>query len=1471
MKREDLLYFIGEYLNPMLCDLLSDGKVKRVDYNAEDKRIEITAEFEKFIPDDAMVEAQDSVKEKLSVNRVHIEGIYPPSEFSEKCYKTIVRELKSESAAVGSFLDEALFDYSEGVLNITAPRGWDILNNIGAPAFIEKYVKEHFSLNLSVNISGVDKENDTGNPESFEIEPVKISEEPKKKKQQPAAPKATFEDLPISLENSEVLYGKRITTPPIPLKNVLPDMQNVTVCGKIFGLDLHPTRDGNTTIISFKIADDTYAYTVKIINKNEFVANLTANLKDGKTYMINGKTEYDDYSKCNCIRPRAVMTAEMIQKTDDADEKRVELHLHTKMSQMDGLTSAATLVKRAIAWGHKAIAITDHGVVQAFPEAAAAAGSDIKVLYGMEGYYVDDSIRAVTGDTKMGFDGTFIIFDVETTGLRTGYDRLTEIGAVKYVDGVEVSSFQTFVNPERKIPKKISDLTHITDSMVAGAPKEGEATRKFFEWIGTDDAVLVAHNATFDTDMMKATCERNNIPYNFTHIDTLLLSQDLVENIKNFRLDTVAKELKLPNFDHHRADEDARILALIFEKLVERMKKKGINSVEEINDVIKPDPRKLKSWHIIFIAQNKVGLKNLYQMITASNLEYFHRNPRVPLSVLNQHREGVLVGSACEAGQLYQAVLAGKSHETQIKYAKIYDYLEIQPNGNNSFMLRDGTLESEEDLNDINRQIISLADEIGVPVVATGDVHFIDPKDAIFREIIMNAQGFSDADKQAPLYFRTTEDMLKEFEYLGEEKAREVVIENPNKIADMCEVIQPIPSGTYPPHIDGADEDLKRICNERMETLYGSPLPEYIRARLDKELDSIIEHGFAVLYMIAQKLVKDSMDHGYYVGSRGSVGSSFVAFAAGISEVNPLAPHYLCTECKHSEFFLNGEYGSGFDMPPKECPHCHKPMVRDGHDIPFETFLGFKGDKSPDIDLNFSSEYQFYAHRYTEELFGKEHVFKAGTIGTVAEKTAFGYVSKWVEEGTEKLLELREARRYEGSDLTQEENEKLNYFMNISVAEKERLAEGCTGVKRTTGQHPGGMVVVPGDKDAEDFTPIQHPADDPTSIHRTTHFDFHSLHDTILKLDNLGHEVPTMYKHLEDLTGTSVMDADVCDPKLYEMLTSPAPLGVTAEDIECPTGTLSLPELGTPFVIGMLTEAQPKNFSDMLQISGLSHGTDVWTGNAQELIKAGTCTISEVIGTRDSIMVYLIHKGVENEMAFKIMEIVRKGKAPKLLTEEHKQAMRDNNVPEWYLESCLKIKYMFPKAHAAAYVIAAMRLAWYKLYYPVEYYATYLTVRGGDLETKTVLAGRQAVKERMDELNAKIKSHTASDKEGDVYTSLQVMNEMMARGVELLPIDIYHSMGTRYIVEDGKIRLPFASIPGCGENAALSLENARYKKIKVKNDDGTEEEKITDEIDEFLSIEDVQQRSRAPQTIIDVLEENGAFASLPKTTQLSFF
>ena len=1426
MKDRDLLGFIGKLIEASLRTDFEGAMVQSIELR-EDRLLLITAEFPRFVGYRKVKKAAHQIRVNLGIDDVVIHERYAPELLTEECIPDFTAALRDLKAASNGFLEgaPATFDGQNLVYHPTS--GVDILQQIEAAPCLERYIAETFGVRVTVSFEGDSGTVSVDSPEYIKmqnaaVDPINFTaaEDLAEKK-----PQREYPDLPLSYHRANAIYGNKIKTKPKPICEIDPMDGNVVVWGDVFNVDVRETRDGTRNIIVFNVTDYTGSYTVKIFELKENCKDIVGALKDGVTVVVRGHVAQDNFIHDNVIMARAVMTADKLAEKDEEPEKRVELHMHTSMSAMDGITSAEKLVKRAISWGHRAVAITDHGVCQAFPEARNAAGNKIKVVYGIEGYYVDDSVKIFNGDRNISLDGEFVVFDVETTGLRTGYDRLTEIGAVRFVDGMEKDSFSIFVNPERPIPERITELTGITDQMVANAPKEGEAVRRFLEFCG--DAVLVAHNAEFDTSCLKAACARNGIAYNLSHVDTLIMAHSLVDDVKNYKLDTISNYFKLPKFNHHRADDDARALERIFVELIKLARAQGAETTADLNTKLKgANPKKLPSRHIIIIAKNTVGLKNMYKLVTKSNLEYFYRNPRIPRSELIAHREGLIVGSACEAGELYQAVLEGKPEERLLEIADFYDYLEIQPSGNNMFMVRNGTLDGVQDIEELNKAIIHLADRLGKPVVATCDVHFMDKDDAVYREIIMAGQGFTDASDQAPLYFRKTADMLREFSYLDEKTAREVVIENPNKIADMCEILKPFPDGTFPPDIPGSDQTLTDICFERMKAHFGDPLPELVEKRLNKELESIIKHGFAVLYMIAQKLVKNSMDHGYYVGSRGSVGSSFVAFASGISEVNPLPPHYLCMDCKHFEAFENGEYGSGFDMPPKNCPNCGKPMSRDGHNIPFETFLGFKGDKSPDIDLNFSGEYQFYAHRYTEELFGLDHVFKAGTIGTLADKTAYGFVKKWLESKGK----------------------------TVSRAEEDRLTLGCVGIKRTTGQHPGGMVVIPNNRVAEDFTPIQHPADDVDKGLRTTHFDFHAMHDTILKLDNLGHDVPTLYKYLEDMTGISVMDADVCDPQIYKLLETPEPLGVTAEDIECPTGTLSLPELGTPFVLQMLMDAKPKNFSDMLQVSGLSHGTDVWLGNAKDLIADGTCTISEVVGTRDSIMVYLINKGLDPSMAFKIMEITRKGKAPKLLTDEHKQAMRDHGVPEWYIQSCLKIKYMFPKAHAAAYVIAAMRLAWYKLYYPLEYYATYMTVRGEDLDTKSILAGRPAVKAKMAEIKEKMNRKEATAKEEGTYTSLQVVNEMMARGIQFLPVDVYKSSAATYSIEDGKIRLPFSSLSGVGEAAAKALEAAR--------NDGN---------GEYISVDDLQLRSGASKTLITALEELGALDSLPKSTQISFF
>ena len=1225
-----------------LSQAFASCEVENIRIFKEKRLMELDLVFGGLVTDSVLSKAQKTICEKLLLDSALIHPKMPPESFSPEFYSSLIERTNKAVAASNGFFKGSTCDFDGKTLTVTLTHGGaDILRSCGCDTFMANTVRKLFSREVSVVFDGAD----------VSVEDEQVKRMIKKAEENTPTPvfvreqaetgklkeHKTVEGVPLYLETAKPIYGNKITKPPVPIKSVSPEDGSCVVWGDIFSFESRETRDGRSCIITFNVSDGTYAYSCKVFERKEHCEKLLEKLKDGVTVLLRGDITYDKYSGENVISPRAISLVDKIPPTDDAEEKRVELHLHTKMSMMDGMTDAADLVKRAIAWGHKAIAITDHGVVQAFPEATAAAGDKIKIIYGMEAYYIDDS------------------------------------------------------------------------------------SRSFDEW---------------------------------------------------------KKE------------------------------------------------KKARYYHMIILARNNTGLKNLYKLISLSNLQYFHRRPIIPRSELVKLREGLIIGSACEAGELYRAVVNGESEERILEIASFYDYLEIQPCGNNEYMIRSEKyphVNSVEDIQYFNKKIIHIADKLGKLVVATCDVHFIDPGDSVYRAILMAGQGFPDADKQAPLYLRNTGDMLKEFSYLGEDTAKEVVITNPGIIADMTERIVPIPSGNFPPSIDGADEELKKLCWEKTKRLYGDDVPEYVANRLTRELDSIIKHGFGVLYIIAQKLVKNSEDHGYLVGSRGSVGSSYVANAAGISEVNPLAPHYRCPECRHSEFFLDGSVGSGYDLPPKNCPHCGVPMERDGHDIPFETFLGFKGDKSPDIDLNFSGEYQSRAHRYTEELFGITHVFKAGTMATVADKTAYGFVKKYLEERN----------------------------MNVSRAEEDRLTKGCTGVKRTTGQHPGGMVVVPNAYEAEDFTPVQHPSDDASKGMITTHFDFHALHDTILKLDNLGHDVPTLYKYLEDLTGIPAMKTDICDPKIYEMILSPAPLGVTAEDIDCPTGTLSIPEMGTDFVIGMLLEAQPKNFSDLLQVSGLSHGTDVWLGNAQELIKDGVCTISEVIGTRDSIMVYLMHKGVEPSIAFKIMEIVRKGKSKKLLTPELQQIMKDNGVEQWYIDSCMKIKYMFPKAHAAAYVSAALRLGWYKIYYPLEYYAAYMTVRGGDIDAVAVLAGRQAVKNRMAEIKEAGKA--AAPKDRNMYPGLQVVNEMMARGIEFLPVDIYKSDARVYKIEDGKIRMPFSALSGVGENAAIGLAQAR------------------EGVDTFVCVDDFAAKAGASSAVIDALRQVGALDGMPESRQISLF
>ncbi|MCL2106999.1 MAG: PolC-type DNA polymerase III [Oscillospiraceae bacterium] len=1435
-----LWIFFGDCLPGVEFPAETQGLLVRPAVNAAERRMHLELFGEEWIAPEAVERLCDGVAGATECRVTHMLR-FAPGCFGKSAFPWLLRRLPEDIVVAKGFLRGASLTCSEGVLRLTVSEtGKKVLDDANTAEWMRRFVLDHFDLALETELVACAAEVKPGPlPENPVLKPEKALEnkanaKAKARPERKAKSKDfTFDGLPFQTE--KIIYGTAIRSRPMEIDKIDPLDGSAVVWGEVFGFREITTRDNRKKILTFNLTDYSSSYPCKIFEEAENCRELLKHIKDGAFLLLRGAFVFDKYLGAHCLQPKAITIVRPVLPEDTAPVKRVELHLHTNMSEMDAVTGVEKLVERAARWGHKAIAVTDHGVAQAFPAAMEAGKKHgVKIIYGMEAYYVDDMPPVVLGAreaARVGFDQPIVVFDVETTGLSPRGDRIIQIGAARLERGEITGSFSTFVDPERPLPAKITELTKISQDMLAGAPKEWEAARAFADFCG--GALLAAHNAAFDTGFLTNLYKRHGGRFKNSCVDTLALAQLLLPEAKNYRLDTLAQLFRLSGFEHHRADDDARVTARI---LLELMRIARENHPASDGDFLwfqqgnlKADARKLRMHHMILLAENPAGLKNLYKLITKSNLRYFSRRPRVPRSELMAHREGLLVGSACEAGELYSAVLDGRDDAELLRIADFYDYLEIQPDGNNLFLTRAGRdgesprAENREELHEINRRIIRLADALEKPVVATGDLHFLDERDGLFREVLLTAQGFQDAQNQAPLYYRTTQDMLAEFAYLGEEAAFEVVVGNPNKIADRVQDMRPIPAGSFPPRIDGAEEELTRLCYGRMRAVYGDPLPEYVEKRLDKELKSIIKNNFAVLYVIAQKLVRESERQGYYVGSRGSVGSSFAAHAAGISEVNPLAPHYLCRSCRHSEFFLDGSVGSGFDLPPKDCPRCGASMQRDGHDIPFETFLGFDGDKQPDIDLNFSGEYQSRAHEYTAELFGGTHVFKAGTINTLAEKNSLGYVKKYLE-------------------LTGRE---------VSQAELDRLARGCTGVKKTTGQHPGGMVVIPADNEAEDFTPVQYPAND-ESKGMTTHFDFHALHDTILKLDNLGHDVPTMYKYLEQLTGIPIDKADVCDPRLYELFRSPEPLGVTAEDIGCDTGTLSLPEMGTSFVLGMLKEARPRCFSDLLQISGLSHGTGVWLGNAQELIKAGVCDISNVIGTRDNIMVYLMHKGLEPKMAFQITEIVRKGKAAKLLSQEHIGAMKKHGVEQWYIDSCMKIQYMFPKAHAAAYVIAAMRLAWYKLYHPLEYYAAYMTVRGEDLDTRAVLGGRSQIKARLAELRSKGKE--ASGKEQDMIPSLQVVGEMLARGIQILPVDIYKSHAAAYQLEDGRIRLPFASLEGVGDVAARQMHAAR------EDGEGA-----------YLSREDFKRRTGVSVQVMTFLEEIGALDALPKSTQLSFF
>ena len=1335
----------------------------------------------------------------------------------------MVEDLKRQDLPLNGFLDKAQISWENGAILFKIPTGTLFLESIQFPKRLAELIEKRTGYLPEVRLEGGAAVSEKQWEEHIRQKmPESTFKEDKKKP--PRIPGLDLTDKPIRIFHGKEFKPAQLT----PLIQLGGEGGKTMVWGDVFATEV---KGSFRKIYIVSITDYTGSINLKIRAQEGEDCSKWEELKKGSTLVIKGDCSYDKYERDYVLIPYDVMVVERRKREDHAPQKRVELHLHTKLSSMDGFCDPGEIVRTAHRMGHKAIAITDHGVVQGYPEAMLAADAiqkndpDFKLIYGLEAYYVNDMVPVVYGAQAAGsLDGSFVVFDVETTGLNPAQEQLTEIGAVLVENGQVTGRFGTFVNPGKPIPPRVVELTGITDSMVADAPTPVEAIKQFAEFAG--DRILVAHNGhRFDMLYMRKTAQEAGFELENAYIDTLPMAQALYPGLHNYKLDTVNKYLEIEPFNHHRAVDDAAALARIFCRMLADMKEKGISDVRQINTELggNGDVLKKKYNHLILLVQTSQGLRNLYKIISEAHVKYFFKRPRVPRSLINRYREGLLVGSACEAGELYRAVVEGQSFEELCNIAEFYDFLEIQPLGNNEYMLREHMVDSIEKIQEFNKTIIRVGEALHKPVIATGDVHFQDPEDATYRAILQAGNGFKDADNQAPLFYRTTEDMLDQFSYLPRKKAFEIVVTNPNKIADSIDgSIRAIPKGTYPPSIDGAEEQLRSATWNHAKEKYGDPLPELVEKRLQKELDSICGHGYAVLYVIAVKLVAYSNEHGYQVGSRGSVGSSAVAHFSGISEVNSLPPHYLCPKCKHSEFVTDGSVADGFDLPDKNCPVCGTPMLVDGHDIPFETFLGFYGDKEPDIDLNFSGEYQSHVHRYTEELFGKEFVFKAGTVSGLQDKTA--YVRKYLEERGR----------------------------IVNHAEENRLTQGCTGVKRTTGQHPGGMVVVPSNYEIYDFCPIQHPADDKEKGVLTTHFEFKYLHDTLLKLDELGHDVPTMYKYFEDMTGITMDKVPMNDPRVISLLTSTEALGVTPEQIDSQTGTFGIPELGTPFVRQMLLEAQPKNFSDLIQISGLSHGTDVWNGNAQDLIKNGVCTISDVIGCRDSIMTYLLHKGLEPKLAFNIMELTRKGKVAKNgFPEGAEEKMKECGVPDWYMDSCRKIQYMFPKAHAVAYLIAAIRLMWFKVYHPAAFYAVYFTVRGDDIDYEAAIGGQKVAWQHLQQVNARLKEEKKA-KDEDIQVSLQLVNEMLARGCEFLPIQLGKSRAKLYTLEDGKVRLPFMALKGVGESAAMALENA------------------TIHGEEYVSAQELQQACGVSTAVMESLKSVGALGDLPDTNQLSF-
>ena len=1422
-----------EIKNDFLYKKLSDVLVTKVVYYKENKIFYIYLSSKEIISYDILSSLREALLEELDYfSDIRIKMRY--NGLSRKSNKDIVKKnwdnilhiLKDLSPAIEGWKHNVEYMCIDDTLKIKIPKSmiYDSLKSKNCEYIIRHVFLEEFSIDLKVILEkAVDEKVDIKKI----LEKMDKEMEEKVREMQISSPKKVKDDeedkyvIKEEVEDENIIYGENVNALFEHICDINKNSKTVCITGEIFNIEIKELKNGKILLIA-DITDNTSSISCKLFLNDLNQDKVLSKISEGSYVRIKGDVIYDIFKRELTMTISGIRLEEKKPRVDTSDKKRVELHAHTQMSSMDALCNTKKLVKQAATWGHKAIAITDHGVVQAFPEAMdAGKANGIKILYGVEGYLVEDNAPIIRDANDKDLSQTFVVFDLETTGFSNKNDKITEIGAVKVKNFEIVDRFNELINPEKDISYKVQELTGITNDLIKDKPTIEEILPRFMEFVG--DSVLVAHNAEFDIGFINQKCKEMNIEFKNKSVDTLMLARILLPHLKRFKLNNLTKELGVPLHNHHRAVDDAAATAQIFIKFLDMLEKKGAKKLSDVNEVLGGiDYTKLKTKHITLIAQNLAGIKNLYKIVSDAHVNHFYRAPRILKSVLLEHKEGIIVGSACEAGEVFQAVKQNKNDDEIKEIIDLYDYIEVMPIDNNRFMIRNGEVKDEDELRDLNRRMIEVAKKFNKIPVATGDVHFIEKHEAVFRRVLKYAQGFGVDDEETYLHFRTTDEMLEEFKYLGEELAYEVVVENSNKVADMVEDFLPIPNETFPPVIEGSDTELREMCYNKATRIYGDPLPDVVKKRLDRELNSIISNGYAVMYIIAQKLVTKSLADGYLVGSRGSVGSSLAATMSDITEVNPLPAHYICEneDCKYSYFYAVGEWGSGVDLPDKDCPKCGRKLKKDGHDIPFEVFLGFEGDKEPDIDLNFSGSYQPVIHKYTEELFGEGHVYRAGTIGTVADKTAYGYAKKYVEEND----------------------------LDVTGAEVLRLAKGCTGVKRTSGQHPGGVMVIPNYKEVYDITPIQYPANDVNCGVITTHFDYHSISGRILKLDILGHDVPTIIRMIEDITGLDATTIPLDDKETMSIFTSTEALGVTPEEINCPIGSLAIPEFGTSFVRQMLLDTKPTTFAELVRISGLSHGTDVWLNNAQDLVVDKVVEFKDVISTRDDIMNYLLFKGLPPKMAFTIMENVRKGKG---LKPEFIEEMNKHDVPQWYIDSCQKIKYMFPKAHAVAYVMMSFRLAYYKVHYPAAFYATYFTTKAQDFDADLIVKGLDSIKQKIQEIHELGNDATAKDK--TMLTVLEVALEMYARKIKIIPVDIYKSDATKFIVvDDTTILPPMIALQGVGENAAINIQNER-------------------ENGEFISKEDLRKRTKISKTVVETLSNHGSLNNMSEKNQLSLF